>query len=56
MAKIKWQNKADIEAKRTEQEQEKAEKEQLKGKGFKTLSTKDKDKLLEVLAKEHGLI
>jgi hypothetical protein len=56
MAKIKWQNKADIEAKKAEQKSRKAEREQLKGKEFKFLSTKDKDKILEFLAKEHGLL
>ena len=32
------------------------EKDKLKCKEFKTLSTKDKDKLLEILVKEHGLL
>ena len=56
MAKIKWKNKIEIEAEKVLQEQEKAEKEQLKNKEFKTLSTKEKDKLLEILAKQAGLI
>ena len=56
MAKIKWQNKFDIDEKKTEQEALKSEKEQLKGKEFKTLSTKERDKLLEILAREHRLI
>lgn len=56
MAKIKWKNKTDIEAEKELQEQGKAEKEQFKNKEFKTLSTKEKDKLLEILAKNAGLI
>lgn len=56
MAKIKWQSKVDIEAKKAEQEAKKAEKEQFKNKAFTTLSTKEKDALLEILAREHGLI
>jgi hypothetical protein len=56
MAKIKWKNKTDIDAEKELQEKEKAEKEQFKNKEFKTLSTKEKDKLLEILAKNAGLI
>jgi hypothetical protein len=56
MAKIKWKSKADIEAEKAKQEKVKAEKEKYKGKKFTTLSTKEKDELLELLAKEHGLI
>lgn len=56
MSKIKWQSKVDIEAKKAEQEARKAEREKYKGKKFTTLSTKEKDALLELLAKEHGLI
>jgi hypothetical protein len=56
MAKIKWQNKVDIEAEKQKQKQKNVEKEQLKGKEFKTLSTKEKDKLLEILVREHGLL
>lgn len=56
MAKIKWKSKADIDTEKLLQEQEKAEKKQFKNKEFKTLSTKEKDKLLEILAKNAGLI
>lgn len=56
MAKIKWKNKTDIDAEKTSQEQRKTEKEQFKNTDFKNLSTKEKDKLLEILAKEAGLI
>jgi hypothetical protein len=56
MSKIKWKNKTEIEAEKVLQEQGKAENEQFKNKEFKTLSTKEKDKLLEILAKRAGLI
>ena len=56
MAKIKWTIKAEIEQKKLEQEQKKAEKEKHKGKKFKTLSTKDKDELLEQIAKDLGYL
>ena len=56
MAKIKWVKKQEIEAKKAEQERQKAERKQFRDKKFTTLSTKDKDTLLEILAKEHGLI
>lgn len=63
MAKIKWKNKTEIDAEKIlqeqqkfEKEQQKFEKEQFKNKEFKNLSTKEKDKLLEILAKQSGLI
>ena len=56
MSKIKWKNKTDIDAEKALQEQEKTEKEKFKDREFKTLSTKEKDALLEILLKEHGLI
>lgn len=56
MAKIKWIKKAEIEAKKAEQQKKKLEREQFRNKKFTTMSTKDKDVLLEMLAKEHGLI
>ena len=56
LAKIKWKNKTDIDAEKAFQEQKETEKEQFKNKEFKTLSTKEKDKLLEILAKQAGLI
>lgn len=56
MSKIKWKNKSDIDAEKELKEQEKIEKEKFRNKEFKNLSTKEKDKLLEVLAKQIGLI
>lgn len=56
MAKIKWKNKVDIEAEKALKEQQKIEREQFKNKDFGNLSTKEKDKLLEILAKQAGLI
>lgn len=48
MAKIKWTTKAEIE-----QEQKKASKEKFKG---KVLSAKDREKLLEQIAKDLGYL
>ena len=56
MSKIKWKKKADIEQEKLEHEQKKAEKEKFKDKEFKTLSTKDKDELLEQIAKDLGYL
>lgn len=49
MAKIKWIKKEEIEAK-------KAEQGQFKNKKFTTLSTKEKDALLEQIAKDLGYL
>lgn len=56
MAKIKWKTKADIEAKKAKHEALKAEKERFKNKKFTTLNTKEKDALLEQIAKDLGYI
>lgn len=56
MGNVKIKKKAQIEAEKLEQEQRKKEKEQFKNKKFTALSSKEKDSLLEILAKEHGLI
>ncbi len=56
MSKIKWKKKAETEKEKQLQQQKKQEKERFKGKKFTTLSSKEKDALLEILAKEHGLI
>ena len=56
MSKIKWKKKAEIQQENLIKEQKKVEKEQFKGKDFKNLVTKDKDKLLEILAKQAGLL
>jgi len=49
VAKIKWIKKEEIEARKTE-------KEQFKNKKFTTLSTKEKDALLEQIAKDLGYL
>jgi len=56
MGNVKIKKKAEIEARKLEQEKKKAEKEKFKNKKFTTLDKKEKDILLEILAKEHGLI
>lgn len=56
MAKIKWKNKSDTERKLKEQETLQKQKEKLKKKEFKTLSTKEKDELLYLALKQLGLI
>lgn len=61
MAKIKWKKKTEIEQEKLEQEkleqeQKKAEKEKFKNKKFTTLSGKEKDALLEQIAKDLGYL
>ena len=53
MSKIKWQTKADIDVKKADQEQKKIEKEKFKG---KTLSDKERNELLEIMAKDLGYL
>ena len=56
MAKIKWESKSETERELKEQEALQKQKEKFKKKDFKTLSTKEKDELLEVISKILGLI
>ena len=56
MAKIKWKSKAETERELKEQEALQKQKEKFKIKDFKTLSTKEKDELLEAISKILGLI
>ena len=49
MAKIKWESKQDKESK-------KADQEKFKGKQFKTFSAKEKDELLERIARQLGYL
>ena len=56
MAKIKWKKKIEIEQEKLEHEKAKAEKEKFKNKKFTTLSTKEKDDLLEQIAKDLGYL
>lgn len=56
MAKIKWKNKSATDRELKEQEALQKQKEKLKKKDFKTLSTKEKDELLYLVLKQLGLI
>lgn len=56
MGNIKIKKKAEIEAKKLEQEKKKLEKERFKNKKFTTLSSKEKDALLEQMAKDLGYL
>lgn len=56
MAKIKWKNQTDIDTEKAESKVEAEQREKFKGKAFGTLSTKEKDELLEMLARAQGLI
>ena len=56
MAKIKWKSKTDIDYDDAIKENKRIDKEQFKGKSFKKLSSKEKDKLLEMMAKQLGYI
>ena len=56
MAKIKWKTKSETERELKEQEALQKQKEKFKKKDFKTLSTNEKDELLEAISKILGLI
>ena len=56
LAKIKWKKKAEVEQEKQLREQRKAEKEKFKNKKFTTLSSKEKDALLEQIAKDLGYL
>ena len=56
MAKIKWKKKTEIEQEKLKQEQKKVEKERFKNKKFTTLGGKEKDALLEQIAKDLGYL
>ena len=49
-------NKSEIEQEKLEQKQLRIEKDKYKSKGFKSLSTRDKDELLEQIAKDLGYL
>lgn len=49
LSKIKWENRA-------EKEKEKQEREKFKNKEFKKLSQKEKDELLEKIARQLGYL
>lgn len=56
MAKIKWKNKSETERELKEQETLQKQRDKLKKKDFKTLSTEEKDELLYLALKQLGLI
>lgn len=56
MGNIKIRKKAQIEAEKAEREKNKAERERFKNKKFTTLSTNEKDALLEQMAKDLGYL
>lgn len=56
MPNIKWKSKAVIETEQQKQAQKKAAKERFKGKDFKILTNKEKDELLERMARDLGYI
>ena len=53
MPKIKWKSKDEIESEKAEQEAQKAGKKRFKG---KTLTVKDRNDLLEQMAKDLGYL
>ena len=54
MSQIKWQSKADVEAKKAEEETTRAEKEKFKGKS--SLTASERNELLEKIAKDLGYL
>ena len=56
MTKIKWKSNSETERELKEQETLQKQKEKFKKKDFKTLSTNEKDELLEAISKILGLI
>lgn len=56
MGNINIKKKAAIECEKIKREKAKAEKEQFKNKKFTTLSAKEKDALLELIAKDLGYL
>lgn len=56
MAKLKWVNQSEIDAKEALKHQEKAEKEKFKGKSITKLKQSERDELLEKIAKDLGYL
>ena len=56
MGNVKIKKKAEIEQEKQLAEQIKVKKEKFKNKDFKTLSTKEKDELLERIARALGYL
>jgi len=53
---MKWKTKDQIKDEKAQIEGKKAEKQKLKGKSFTTISAKEKDALLEQIAKDLGYL
>lgn len=56
MAKIQWKKQTEIDAEQKAQEEVKEVKDKLKAKPFKNLNTREKDLLLELMARQLGYI
>lgn len=56
MAKIKWKLQKDIDAEKVKNEKRQKQKAKFKNKKFTTLSSKQKDELLEQMAKDLGYL
>ena len=56
MAKIKWKKQTEIDAEQKAQEEVEEVKDKLKAKPFKNLNTREKDLLLELMARQLGYI
>lgn len=56
MAKITWKSQKEIDKEEKERQKEQKKREKHKGKGFHQLNTPEKWELLEILARDAGLI
>lgn len=56
MAKLNWKSQKEIDKEEKERQKEQKKREKHKGKGFHQLNTPEKWGLLEILARDAGLI
>ena len=54
--KIKWKNQSDIDTEKAKEQKRQVEKEKIKKKSWQTMSGKDKDELLRLMAIQLGMI
>lgn len=54
--KVKWKKQTDIDAEKDKQVKRQSEKDKLKKKSWQTMSGKDKDELLRLMAIQLGMI
>ena len=54
--KIRWKKQTDIDAEKDKQVKRQSEKDKLKKKSWQTMSSKDKDELLRLMAIQLGMI